>query len=277
MTKKKRQTIVAGSALAGGATVAGATVAGAAILKDLEVGMTSEVTPEEMQETVQEEKVEPEELAILETPDQSETPEISETPVETETVSDSLLNEAAEMDEPEAAEPDSIPPAAPQEPEPINEEDLVSLINMVVDQDAANLMEQAPAPESVAEPTTETVGEAELQEAVAAAPESPAEPLAPEPIDNAAEPSLGDDIRWTPIESEDPLPPEEELAPEDLSDLIDTTAETGEETVSEEDLAQTDLLDKIVEKADEVLQDIIGTNDEAIPDFENNADVKEFL
>lgn len=275
MTKKKRQTIVAGSALAGGATVAGATVAGAAILKDLEVGMTSEVTPEEMQETVQEEKVEPEELAIPETPDQSETPEISETPVET--VSDSLLNEAAEMDEPEAAEPDSIPSAAPQEPEPINEEELVSLINMVVDQDAANLMEQAPAPEPVADPTTETVGEAELQEAVAATPESPAEPPAPESTDNAAEPSLGDDIRWTPVESEDPLPPEEELAPEDLSDLIDTTAETGEETVSEEDLAQTDLLDKIVEKADEVLQEIIGTNDEAIPDFENNADVKEFL
>ena len=271
MTKKKRQTIVAGSALAGGATVAGATVAGAAILKDLEVGMTSEATSEEKPETVREEPVEPEKLAISETPDQPETLEIPETPMETETVSDSLLNEAAEMDEPEAAEPDSIPSAAPQEPEPINEEELVSLINMVVDQDAANLMEQAPAPEPVADPTTETVGEAELQEAVAAA------PLAPEPIDNAAEPSLGDDIRWTPIESEDPLPPEEELAPEDLSDLIDTTAETGEETVSEEDLAQTDLLDKIVEKADEVLQDIIGTEDEAIPDFENNADVKEFL
>ena len=265
MTKKKRQTIVAGSALAGGATVAGATVAGAAILKDLEVGMTSEATSEEKPETVREEPVEPEKLAISETPDQPETLEIPETPMETETVSDSLLNEAAEMDEPEAAEPDSIPSAAPQEPEPINEEELVSLINMVVDQDAANLMEQAPAPEPVADPTTETVGEAELQEAVAAAPESPAEP------------SLGDDIRWTPVESEDPLPPEEELAPEDLSDLIDTTAETGEETVSEEDLAQTDLLDKIVEKADEVLQDIIGTNDEAIPDFENNADVKEFL
>lgn len=272
MTKKKRQTIVAGSALAGGATVAGATVAGAAILKDLEVGMTSEATSEEKQETVQEE---PEKPVTSEASDKPETPETPETPVET--VSDSLLNEAAEMDEPEAAEPDSIPSAAPQEPEPINEEELVSLINMVVDQDAANLMEQAPAPEPVAEPTTETVGEAELQEAVAAAPESPAEPLTPEPIDNAAEPSLGDDIRWTPIESEDPLPPEEELAPEDLSDLIDTTAETGEESVSEEDLAQTDLLDKIVEKADEVLQDIIGTEDEAIPDFENNADVKEFL
>ncbi len=261
----KKVKTVAGAAIAGGATVASAT-----ILDDVELGMSQgkettedakvahrEEKPEDKGEDQKEENFDDEMLAEEANIEVEETEPVSEEEMVAETETD-----ADEMAELEAeAEADAVAEGV----EALDDEVLVEA-ETAEPEATEEVMEEAVVEESPVE-DGEAIEEAETAETEA--------PQAAETVEQqpAAE------VRWSVTESDDPIPAEEELG-EGVEELIDATCEVPEENSVEaekEVMDDPDLLDEFIDKANGVVDDLLGSNDSSIPDFENNADVNEFL
>lgn len=133
--------------------------------------------------------------------------------------------------------------------------------------DSADLADASEAMEAV-----EAVEADETPEAAAVQEANEAEGT--ETVDAQAEA----EVKWKITDNDEPLTPEEELG-EDVKDLIDVSCEVPEENTAEDsDVTEDpDLLDEFIDKANDTVDDLLGSNDSSIPDFENNADVNGFL
>ncbi len=246
----KKEKVVAGAAIAGGATVASAT-----ILDDVELGMS------QGKEAAEEAKV----------VHREEKPEDNGDEHKEENFDDEMLAEEANI---EIVETES---AAEEETEA--EADVVAEGMEVLDDEVLEEAEMA-EPEATEEVLEEAVVEespADDGEAIGTAEEkTETEEL---PAAEAVEQQPEADIKWSITESDDPIPVEEELG-EGVEELIDATCEVPDENgveAEKEVMDDPDLLDEFIDKADGVVDDLLGNNDSSIPDFENNADVNEFL
>lgn len=243
----KKEKVVAGAAIAGGVTVASAT-----ILDDVELGMSQDKEAAEEAKVVHRE----------------EKPEDNGDEHKEENFDDEMLAEEANIEivetEPAAADVEA---------------DVVTEGMEVLDDEVLEEAETA-EPETIEDVVSEAGAEelpADDGEAIGTAEEKtePEELPAAEAVEQQPEA----DIKWSITESDDPIPVEEELG-EGVEELIDATCEVPDENgveAEKEVMDDPDLLDEFIDKADGVVDDLLGNNDSSIPDFENNADVNEFL
>ncbi len=260
----KKEKLAAGAAIAGGATVAGAT-----ILDDVDLGMskgtaTAEVNTAYREETSKTEAAEPEEN------DLDNEMAVNEADVEiekTETdVDENLETETEEVMEDLEVLGDEVLPEAEVVDIKTDETETTDEDLALAEADSADLADESEAMEAV-----EAVEADETPEAAAVQETNGVETDA---VNTQAEA----EVKWTITDNDEPLTPEEELG-EDVKDLIDVSCKVPEEnTVEESDVTEDpDLLDEFIDKANDAVDDLLGSNDSSIPDFENNADVNGFL
>lgn len=248
---------VAGAAIAGGATVASA-----AILDDVELGMSQgKETTEETKESHREEK-----------------PEDKGDDRKEENFDDEMLAEEANIEVEETEPVSEEETEAELEAEPVTEADAV--VEGVEALDDEVLEEAETAKPEVTEEVTEeaVVEESPVEDGEAIEEAETVETEAPQAAETAEQQPAAE-VKWSVTESDDPIPVEEELG-EGVEELIDATCEVPEENSVEaekEVMDDPDLLDEFIDKANGVVDDLVSSNDSSIPDFENNADVNEFL
>lgn len=239
-------------------------------MDDVDLGMSKETATADVNTTYREEasKTDADESEVNDLDYEKEVKDADVEIEKTETdVDENLETEAEEaMEDLEVLGDEVLPEAEvvdikPDETE-TTDEDLA-----LAEADSADLADESEAMEAVeaveADETPEAAAVQETNEAVET-----------EAVNTPEEA----EVKWTITDNDEPLTPEEELG-EDVKDLIDVSCNVPEEnTAWESDVTEDpDLLDEFIDKANDAVDDLLGSNDSSIPDFENNADVNGFL